>query len=119
MLTIVPATSSQQLGPEVEARIRALLAALEGSIDQVIHNGAALTQAIVESRRDLRVPVHTGQSSLMRLQRLHERMVASSTDSFRIHKDLAAIGQTLMICDDPTDFKNSGLDESEPAVAAA
>ena len=119
MLTIVPTVSPQHLGPEVEARIRALLAALEGSIDQVIHIGAALTQAIVESRRDLRVPVHTGQSALLRLQRLQERMVASSSDSFRLHKDLAAIGQELMICDDPTDFKNTGLDETAPAVAAA
>lgn len=119
MLTIVPAVSPDQLGAEVEARIRADLAALEGSIDQVIHHAASLAQAIVQSRRDLRVPVHTGQGALMRLQRIQERMVASSSDSFRIHKELAAIGQELMICDDPTDFKNIGLDEADPAVAAA
>ena len=119
MLTIVPTTSPRQPGREVEARIRAHLAALEASIDQVVCDSAALAQAIVESRRDLRVPVHTGQAALLRLQRIQERTVASSSDSFRIHKDLAAIGQELMICDDPTDFKNTGLDENEPTVAAA
>ena len=119
MLTIVPTLSLQQLGAEVAARIRTDLATLEASIDQVIHSSASLAQAIVESRRDLKVPVHTGQGSLLRLQRIQERMVASSTDSFRVHKDLAAIGQELMICDDPTDFKNTGVDETEPAVAAA
>ena len=119
MLTVVPTIPHEVLGVAAEARIRTELAALEAAIDQVIGGAAALAKAIVETRRDLRLPVHTGQAALMRLQRLQQRTVASSSDSFRIHKELAEIGKTLMICDDPTDFKNTGLDEINPIIAAA
>ena len=107
MLSVVPSPSKHSIRVLAAARLRSHLAALEAALDQSIAAAAALAQAIVEARRDSGVPVHTGQSALMRLQRVQDRLVDASSDTFRVHDEAAQIGKTLMVLEDPTN--QSGL----------
>ena len=120
VVTNIPLSNSQAASAMVESasRIRKDLSVLEASLDQAIAAAATLAKSMIEARRDSGVPVHTGQQALIRLQRAQAHLVGASTDTFRVHDDLARIGQSLMMLDDPT--PNSGLlNEDEPLRAVA
>lgn len=107
MLTLVNSPSAVSVPITATARIADNLALLEASLDQAMAAAASLTQAMIDARRDSGVPVHTGQIALIRLQRAQAQLVAASSDTFRVHDELARIAKTLMVMDDPT--KASGL----------
>lgn len=101
MLTIVP-TANQDTDQLHADRVRTDLGALEAAIDSALVAAAKLTQSLVTARRDSNVAVHTGQVALMRLQRAQSHLVAGSSDVFRVHDEMARIGQELGMLDDPT-----------------
>lgn len=118
MLASVP--TSPRTAPTVEAaaRIRDDLSTLEASLDQAIAAAAALTRSMIEARRVSGVPVHTGQTALIRLQRAQAELVAASSNIFRVHDELATLAKTLMITDDPTPISGL-LADDEPLRAVA
>lgn len=118
MLTVVsPAPAKLPAVTETAAaKIAHEIGALEASIDRSIAHAAALAAAIVETRRDSGLPVHSGQVALMRLQRAQAQLVAASTDTFRVHDDLSRLAKTLMIWEDPTEA--SGLLDDDRALDA-
>lgn len=123
MLAIVPvpsanAASRQSIRAAAAARIAGDLAALEASLDQSIGRAAALARSMLDARCDTGVPVHTGQTALIRLQRAQAQLVAASSDTFRVHDELARLAKTLMIMDDPTG-PSGLLADDEPLAAVA
>ena len=117
MLAIVAANSAAP-AQVAATRIAADLSALEARVDQAIAAAAALAQSMIEGRRDSGVAVHTGQVALMRLQRAQASLVAASSDTFRVHDELAKLARTMMVMEDPT--PSSGLlayDEPQPVAA--
>lgn len=118
MLAVVTANPGVPAPVEAAARIRDDLSTLEASLDQAMAAAAALAQSMIEARRISGVPVHTGQIALIRLQRAQAQLVAASSDTFRVHDELARLSKMLMIPDDPT--PNSGLlAEDEPLRSVA
>ena len=118
MLNVVPPVSKHSVRVLAAARIRSDLSALEAALDQSMTAAAGLAQTIIEARRDSGVPVHTGQTALMRLRRVQDRLVDASTDTFRVHDEAAQIGKTLMILEDPTN-PSGLLDHDEANMVAA
>lgn len=123
MLAIVPAppanaTSRQSDRAAAAAKIAGDLAALEASLDESIGLAAALVRSMLDARCDTGVPVHTGQAALIRLQRAQSQLVAASSDTFRVHDELANLAKTLMIMDDPTN-PSGLLADDEPLAAVA
>lgn len=117
MLAIV-AANTEAPAQAAATRIAADLSALEAFVDQAISAAAALVQSMIEGRRDSGVTVHTGQVALMRLQRAQASLVAASSDTFRVHDELAKLAKTMMVMEDPTPM--SGLlayDEPQPVAA--
>lgn len=98
-------------------RLRAGIAKLEGLLDQSIAAAADLAQTMIEARRDSNVPVHMGQTALIRLARAQSHLVGASSDTFRVHDVLAQLSTLLMIPDEPT--TPSGLADEGPLRAVA
>lgn len=118
MLAIVPANPGVPAPVEAAARIRDDLSTLEGLLDQTMAAAAALAQSMIEARRASGLAVHTGQIALIRLQRVQAQLVGASSDTFRVHDELAKLGKALMILDDPTN-PSGLLTEDEPLRSAA
>ena len=98
MLKIVPIATHASAAD----RLRTDLGALESAIDATLAAAAKLTQSMLTARRESDVPVHTGQIALMRLQRAQAHLIAGSSDVFRVHDEMARIGQEFGMLDDPT-----------------
>lgn len=117
MLTIVPSNHQATAAEIGSAQIRADLAALESIVDAALVAAARLTQSMLTARQGSGVPIHTGQVALMRLQRAQAHLIAGSSDVFRVHDEMARIGQELGMLDDPTPA--SGLAAAEAPVGQA
>lgn len=118
MLAIVPALSADFEAATAVSRIRTDLSALEASLDLAMAAAASLAQAMIEARRNSGLPVHTGQTALVRLQRAQAQLVGASSDTFRVHDEMGKLGKTLMMLDDPTPISGLLGDDQNLNVAA-
>lgn len=75
------------------ARIRRELVACERSTDEALRDQVRLLDTLLTTRLDNDVPVGTGHSSMMRLSKTIERMVASRGDVARVHGEMLELGR--------------------------
>lgn len=91
------------------ARIARQLRDAEQATDQAIIKSAELMATLVKARADSGVVVHTGQRALIRLVRAQQALVDGSSGIFRVHDEMAGIGKTLGIFDEPNSTPPSKL----------
>lgn len=103
--------------PAAAVRLRREVTVAEAAFDAALLASAAIQESIVVARRDLDVPVHTGQQALVRLQRAQAGLVAAQNDLFRVHDELARLGETMMPEEEYT--PPSGLAQVEPTLRDA
>lgn len=117
MLAIVPAKANSPVPSEAAKRIRADISNLEASLDRAMAAAASLAQSMIDARGVSDLPVHTGQIALIRLQRAQAQLVGASSDTFRVHDELARLTRMLGIPDEPTVL--SGLHGDEASLRSA
>lgn len=103
--------------PVAAARLRREVSAAEAAFDAALLASSAIQQTIVTARRDLDLPVHAGQQAMIRLQRAQAQLVAAQNDLFRVHDELARLGETMMPEEEYT--PPSGLSVDEPVLREA
>ena len=103
--------------PVAAARLRRDMSTAEAAFDTALLASSAVQQTILNARRELDVPVHAGQQALVRLQRAQAQLVAAQNDLFRVHDELARVGETMMPEEEYT--PESALSAGEPTLRDA
>ena len=81
--------------PVVAARLRREVSTAEAAFDAALLASSAVQQTIITARAELKVPVHTGQQALLRMQRAQAQLLAAQNDLFRAHDELARLGRSM------------------------
>lgn len=107
--------------PVVAARLRREVTAAEATYDAALLASSAVQQTIIAARAELKIPVHTGQQALLRIQRAQAQLLAAQNELFRVHDELARIGKSMdetMITEDEYTPPSGLSDEPEQREAA-
>lgn len=82
------------------ARIRRQLADAEAKVDQAMVATSELMASLISARAAADVPPHTGQAALLKLAGAQRSLLEGSSNIFRVHDAVSAIGVEYGILDE-------------------
>jgi hypothetical protein len=91
-MTMTVATAAARIGREIPEA--------ECSLDDALLASARLMQSMILARRADGVEAHAGQSTLMRLMKSQQSIVAAANDMFRVHRELLTLGHEVKAMSD-------------------
>ena len=99
--------------PAATARIARQLRDAETKTDAALLAATELMTTLIQARSNPAVAVHTGQRALHRLVRAQQSIIQGSSDIFRVHDEMSAIGREMCLLDESGSTPSSGLLEAE------
>lgn len=98
--------------------IRSGLRQTEGAFDDALLETTSLMQAVIRARQNPDLPVHAGQTAILRLSRVIDRTVQAASDIFRVHDEMSRAGIEYGVFDEKNSTPPSGLGQTDPVAPA-